>query len=275
MIKSKFAPIILLLTTILFTPVWVQANEVGLAHRVAALETLVAEQAGYISTLQAQVANLLLADPGALAAIFAGVSRTDDDIFFDGVNIHIRNGLGSTDGWDGSSGNVNGLGNLIVGYNEERFGAPTDRTGSHNLVVGIAHNYSSFGGLVAGILNTVSGQFSSVTGGFANEASGNNSSVSGGAINTASNDNSSVSGGQGNAASGFSSSVSGGFANEASGNRSSVSGGIRNMASGDFSSVSGGADNEASGLSSSVSGGLNRSAVGQDDWRAGSLFEDF
>jgi hypothetical protein len=38
--------------------------------------------------------------------------------------------------------------------------------------------------------------------------------------------------------------------------------------------VSGGNTNSASGVSSSVSGGINRSVTGDDDWRAGGLFED-
>ena len=55
---------------------------------------------------------------------------------------------------------------------------------------------------------------------------------------------------------------------------SSVSGGRRNMASGDYSSVSAGHFNTASGTMSSVSGGNTRTAPGDNDWVAGSLFED-
>ena len=43
----------------------------------------------------------------------------------------------------------NGLGNLVIGYNELR-GAGDDRSGSHNLVIGSRNNYSSHGGLVGG-----------------------------------------------------------------------------------------------------------------------------
>jgi hypothetical protein len=153
----------------------------------------------------------------------------------------------------------NGLGNLIVGYNESRvvFGGTDDRTGSHNVVVGEFNNFSSFGGLVVGGFNEISGQFASVSGGTANTASGFGSSVSGGSANTASGDFSSVSGGAGNTASGFFSSVSGGLNNKASGNIASVSGGDENTASGDVSSVS---------------GGSNRTAPGQFNWAAGPLF---
>ncbi len=99
---------------------------------------------------------------------------------------------------------VPGLGNLVVGYNEVPLGELSvgDRGGSHNLIVGQEHKYSSFGGLVAGLRNTISG---------------NNSTVRGGNDNTASGPTSSVSGGFENLASGFETSVSGGFNHTASG----------------------------------------------------------
>ena len=135
-------------------------------------------------------------------------------ISFHGANVRIVNGSGSTDGA------VDGTGNLIVGYNELRLSPePNDRSGSHNLVVGKEHNFNSFGGLVAGLRNTLSANHSSVSGGRDNTASGYYSSVSGGSSNTAS---------------GSRSSVSGGAANTASGSRSSVSGGLSRTVSGDW-----------------------------------------
>jgi hypothetical protein len=222
------------------------------------------------------------------------------EVVITGANLRIVNGLGAT-------ATTNGLGNLIVGYNEQ-FG-PGNRTGSHNAVVGRSNNFSSFGGLVVGDFNEISGEFASVSGGVENVASGRWSSVSGGNRNMASNDFSSVSGGavntadgigssvsggvanlaggplgfgpfssvsvgESNTASGISSSVSGGAANAASGSGASISGGLFNTASETFSSVSGGANNIASGPHSSVSGGINRTAPGLDDWAAGGLFQD-
>ena len=87
-----------------------------------------------------------------------------------------------------------GSGNLIVGYNELRF-SDNVRTGSHNVVMGIRNNFSSFGGLVVGDFNEISGEFSSVSGGTSNTASGELASVSGGSFNTASGDFATVSGG--------------------------------------------------------------------------------
>ena len=165
-----------------------------------------------------------------------GLGGTRQTLRISGLNVQIVNGSGTTDG------PVDGLGNLIVGYNELR-GVGDDRTGSHNLIVGARQNVLSYGGLVAGGRNEVSGIFSSVSGGESNTASGAYSSVSGG---------------QGNTASGLSSSVSGGQSNTARGINSSVSGGASNTASGSWSSVSG-------GFTGSVSGFW--------DWRAGTLFE--
>jgi len=67
-----------------------------------------------------------------------------NEVVISGANLRIVNGLGSTE-------TTNGLGNLIVGYNELRNipDFPDVRTGSHNVVVGELNNFSSFGGLVA------------------------------------------------------------------------------------------------------------------------------
>jgi hypothetical protein len=113
-----------------------------------------------------------------------------NEVVISGANLRIVNGLGHTH-------TTNGLGNLIVGYNEERGdpNRPDMRTGSHNAVVGQFHNFSSFGGIVVGWLNEISGEFASVSGGSGNTASGRVSSISGGTNNTASGDQSSVSGG--------------------------------------------------------------------------------
>ncbi|NQT19224.1 MAG: hypothetical protein HQ592_05930, partial [Planctomycetes bacterium] len=65
----------------------------------------------HVDALEARIASL--------EALLAGVSRAGSDITFSAVNVQIVNGTGSTDGA------VNGVGNLIVGYNEER-GDATD-----------------------------------------------------------------------------------------------------------------------------------------------------
>jgi len=61
----------------------------------------------------------------------------------------VRNGAGSTN-------SINGLGNLIVSYDTAR-PSESDKTGSHNMVIGEEHNYNRFGGLVAGLRNAITG----------------------------------------------------------------------------------------------------------------------
>jgi hypothetical protein len=234
--------------TLMFTiPMAVQAgppsnNPHVLDARVAALEALIVAQQDMIDELTTKLACVSAASSSA-------------ELFFEGCNVHVRNGVGTTD-------SLNSFGNLIVGYNEATDGQ--DQTGSHNLVVGPEHTYSSFGGFVAGISNSVTGPHSSVSGGEINTASGPFSSVSGGQNNTATGPDSSVSGGGGNTASGDRSSVSGGEINTASGPFSSVSGGFRNDARGGVSSVSGGQNNTATGPGSSVSGGRGNTATFND-----------
>jgi hypothetical protein len=226
--------------------------------------------------------NILLhmqAEIDELKALLAGVSRgTDpntgkDTLQFSNMNVQIVSGSGITNRIG------NGMGNLIIGYNELRQNG-NDRNGSHMLVIGRELNYTaeSFGGMVVGLQsqtsdsyasvsggqsNTASGSFASINGGQSNTASGSFASINGGKYNTASAFGSSVSGGYSNTASGVHASVSGGHGNSASGAFASVSGGLRNEASFDQASVSGGYGNVASGAKSSVSGGHNNTASEQ------------
>ena len=122
------------------------------------------------------------------------LTQVGSEVYFDGCNVNVRSGGGDT------FAAVNGLGNLVVGYNED-FGGNT-RTGSHNVVIGAYHDYSSYGGLVAGQENSISAPSASVTGGSLNTASGYNCVISGGQGNTASAGHASISGGANNVASG-------------------------------------------------------------------------
>ncbi len=115
-----------------------------------------------------------------LTAMLAGVSREEDTILISGVNVQVVNGTGST------NGKVNGKGNLIVGYNQiSKEKNLVQRNGSHNFILGDGHEYTSYGGLVAGLSNEISGAYSSVIGGLRNEASGDYSTVNGGHFQTA------------------------------------------------------------------------------------------
>ncbi|HKI98155.1 MAG TPA: hypothetical protein VKB51_06735 [bacterium] len=172
------------------------------------------------------------------------------NVFIDGLNVHIRSGSGYTDDTLGPTGELTGLGNLIIGYDEATVAEPGDptedfKTGSHNLVIGSEHTYSSYAGLVAGYDNRITGDFATVTGGFQNTASGNSAAVSGGNNNTASGTGSSVSGGLGNAATSNNASVSGGKSNWAAGSSAAVAGGLSNTANGPYATVLGGDSNVA------------------------------
>ncbi len=254
---------------------------------IADLQTEIISQEQRIASLEA---NTVLGLDGYLA-----LDTTTDPgrpiVAFEGVNVRVGNGLGST-------GTTNGLGNLLIGYNEARIPGdrdecsnpgyndstdclaaggtwgPVHRGGSHNLVVGEGHNYDRNGGLVAGFLNSIRANFATVSGGLYNTARAPYASVSGGVDNVASASYASVSGGTANTASGTAASVSGGPSNTASGFGASVSGGTDNTASSTAASVSGGLNNVASASYASVSGGRNRTASGSDDWVAGGLFQD-
>ncbi len=259
------------------------------AGGLALLSTLAGMQTAGSSELTPEQREIL----DRMRMVDAGGTPT---IEISGVNVRLVNGLGATSA-------VNGLGNLIIGYNEMDGGSGL-RTGSHNLIGGTRNSYSSWGGFVFGDANEISGPLCTISGGFKNRATGGadavcggfdnlangfESVVGGGRQNTASGQRSWVAGGTGNDATGIRSAACGGFGNTSSGDTatvsggigntssgfaSAVSGGVGNLASGDRSSVSGGSANHAAGEASSVSGGHLRGARRVYDWAAGELFQD-
>lgn len=271
--------------------------------RIGVLETGLAAAEGRLTASEAAVAGLqddlagLQASPvfalSGFVADLAGCVTVDEvlrDIDGDGLaetlprvlveacNLQVANGTGNT-------ASRNGLGNLIVGYDEERpdtaaafletcsdgqydnetdciaagrIWAQNHKSGSHNLVVGTHNNYASFGGAVFGVINTINNQYATVTAGSDNIASGFFSTVGGGLYNTARGDWSSIGGGLHNLTTDYTASILGGQANTASGK---------------FSTVSGGESNRALGDGSSVSGGLGHATTDRSNWAAGSLYE--
>lgn len=178
--------------------------------RIGQLETQVATLQAQLAALQDYIDNL------QTAMTLQTDAQGHPAVVFSGVNVHINNGWESTD-------TVNGRGNLIIGYNETRISGSfvcsdgdqynsTDcvnnggvwqlnhKSGSHNIVLGPNHNYSRYGGLVAGYQNTINGISAVVSGGEGNMANAPSSSVSGGVANTARGFASSVSGGASNTA---------------------------------------------------------------------------
>ncbi|MEO7717934.1 MAG: hypothetical protein ABIY70_17170 [Capsulimonas sp.] len=222
--------------------------------------------AAAIAALQGDV-NAQSSDLGALQAVTASMRVSGSDLIFTGVNVHIVSGSGATNDF----GRPTGLGNLIVGYNAKSPYAAQTRTGSHNLILGDANNYLSYGGIVAGANNTSGAPYASVTGGSQNVASGRYATVTGGYTNTASANCASVSGGDYNMADGVFASVSGGYHNSASADEASVSGGIGNKAGDEGASVSGGVGNRAISFGASVSGGSGSTAYGRQAPMSGSI----
>jgi hypothetical protein len=217
----------------------------GVSDRVDALEAAVAALQTENATQQGEIVELQ-ADNAYLLDLLQHFSRVENDVYITGANLNIVSGSGATDS------PVNGLGNLIVGYNETAEGYDI-RTGSHNLVLGFRNSFSGYGGIVAGYHNSISGNFANVLGGAGNSAEGSSTSILGGIGNSTAD-----------------------FYTWAS--NATIVGGYNNYAWGFSSTVGGGIDNVAAGHYSSVSGGRNRytlgSSAGMYDWAAGSLWED-
>jgi hypothetical protein len=170
-----------------------QATVSNQAIQVVSLQAMVNSQTNQISVLDETIGNQAQ-QLGVLTNLFANFSRDGSDIYITAANLHIVNGLDSTD-------TTNSLGNLIVGYNELR-GAGDDRSGSHNVVIGSKNNFNGSGGFVVGLENSIGGSFPSVSGGASNTVSGIACTVSGGYGNAASGDYCTATGGTGTGASG-------------------------------------------------------------------------
>ena len=186
----------------------VRADEARLSRHAARLtrhgvrlngdEAAIAGQGTQLTT----AASLLALAPYVSVVTGAAGTFRGPNIFVTGANVHIVDGTQSTSDWGSTP---TGLGNLIVGYDEDA----TDTSGSHSIVCGFANNFNSYGGLVAGYQNSVGGPCATVAG----------------QSNAAFGEYSSVIGGYGNVAYGASSSITGGGYNEADGAWSSIGGG--------------------------------------------------
>lgn len=234
-----------------------------------------------INRLRAQNAQQQLAIQ-QLQNLLSCVIKIGNDVILEGCNLHIRNAQGQTDTTDDT-------GNLIIGYNEDlTIGDGSLRTGSHNLVIGMDHRYTSWGTIVHGTGHHTSNTNSAAIGGSFNRPQGvgsvivsgsenvvtsNHAVIVGGTFNDAGGSHSVITGGESNSTHAYGTLISGGFANEADGNWGAVIGGQGNQAMTGYSVVVGGQGNETWGQHSTVTGGLTRSVNGPHDWRAGGLFQ--
>lgn len=169
---------------------------VALLFTVALMATAHAQTPAQFAALQAQVVALqkqvtTLQQNKALAlAPFVSVDPNPQNgvrgpnITFHDANIHITNGSFNT-------ATVNGLGNLIIGYNEiqqypNNVLVPGDRGGSHNLVIGPLNKFTlnSYCSIVAGYDNKADACFTAVLAGADNTVSGQYGALLGGTSNT-------------------------------------------------------------------------------------------
>lgn len=181
-----------------------------------------------------------------------------DLIRFTGVNVQIRNKT------SGSSWDNNGVGNLIIGQNEPAYTdfcsdgdintthantvseqvncesihynhngtqitpgtwGQNQRSGSHNLIIGSANDYTDAGALVVGFRNISNNRVASVLAGAINLASGKQSAIVAGSSNNTTGSQSGIMAGNSNESKGGESFIGGGQLNTASGSRSSIGGG--------------------------------------------------
>ena len=216
--------------------------------------------------------NWRMASPGDIAEFFNYVSFVDLDdgqggtartLRFEGINVQIVNGMSSTE-------TANGVGNLIVGYQElGNEVEPDARTGSHYVVVGRRHNYTAYGGLIAGESNSGSGSYACAPGGRRNRAQGSWSSVCGGGYNSATGQGAVVLGGDYNWSGSDGTVVVGGSGNHAipaggggAGNKAVVVGGFDNRSKGQGSVIVGGRYNETTANYSAILAGTSNTCFG-------------
>ena len=175
---------------------------VNLGSTMTTMDTTMGMMQGTLGTLDTELEALdTLATP---LFDYVSVDASSDEIYFVGANINIHSGSGETS--DG--GSPTGLGNLVIGYNEDATDVAasypiSDKSGSHNLVVGMGHSYTSTGGFVSGKVNRITGPDSAILGGRENEISGASGAISGGRDNEISGGHYGViAGGDGNEISG-------------------------------------------------------------------------
>jgi hypothetical protein len=207
-----------------------QVTVAAMQKQTATTQTTDTAQAASLAAVQRQV-TLIAQNPALAIGPFVKVNvnpvngLAGPTVVFTRCNLQLVNGMGQT-------ALANGLGNLIIGYDESPFTGleAGDRSGSHNLVVGPANTFKSFavGGVVFGIGNSLE-SYASILGGSGNQAAGGSSVIVGGFGNITSQQASVVVSGSGNYASGVATTVLGGFNNTADGSGSVVVSGKNNF----------------------------------------------
>ena len=165
---------------------WVDEDGASLASALNDVELLVSTQGSQLTELEDSLSTLTLLAQGvddrtrewpaqeeALEELWS-VMFVDADsglVLFEGVNLQVRSGGGAT------NAAPNGLGNVIVGYDE---GDRDGKTGSHSLIVGPDHAWSSYGSVLLGSSSISDAPGANVLGGANNAALAMGSTVVGG-----------------------------------------------------------------------------------------------
>src|SRR5262249_51190581 len=145
--------------------------------------------------LQTGIAALQTQADGSGAKLQRVSSDNDGrDIYIEGANLHVRSGLPNS---EANSATVTGYGNVILGYNESaptyqvydptgtgpELGGGSVKTGSHNLIVGSGHSYTSYGGVVSGVKNRITRPGAAALAGVENLARASNGAAAAGMTN--------------------------------------------------------------------------------------------
>jgi hypothetical protein len=222
------------------------------------LETLAGQlrELGAVTARQQQAIAQLRADNQSLAGRLHCVLSfsTATDFVFNGCNVHIQNGAGSTS-------TANRYGNLIIGYDKNEVAT---RTGSHNLVIGDLHEYTSYGGIVTGTENTLSAPNSAIFASVDSEVTGTGGAAVIGADRGDSQGNAVLIGGSMNYASvdGRFGVVIGGSQNGVTAGTAVAVAGTMNVGGASGALACGGAENQASGTNSMACGGDGNQSPG-------------
>jgi hypothetical protein len=193
-------------------------------------------------------------------------SVQDGDVVLTGTNLRIVSGTGATN----DNGELTGLGNLVIGYGQPS--RQVETAGSHNLVVGTQHQYTSHSGILSGTNHTLHSVAGAIIGGRSNQATDAPYGVIiGGSNNAVHSNTSTIVGGYENTISGEEGHalVLGGHENLGGGIAGVIVGGLANSNQGQWATIVGGRSNRIAttlpgtlnGQSAVILGGRNGQAV--------------
>jgi len=182
------------------------------------------------------------------------LSRVGNTIFVTGANLQVRHS-------SNASAAVNGLGNVIIGYNEVM--DAEFRGGSNNLIIGSGHEWKASSNLIAGYQNSAYGTYNSILSGMGHMAWYDQNVIVTGTENRTLGKRGFILSGHGGSVWDMSLTLTGSFS-ESHGSGTVIVTGYRNYARGSQSVLISGYDSGVVGLGSSTGVGLD--SYNDDDW---------